>query len=283
MQFDQLKRREFVALLGGAATAWPLAARAQQLTMPMVGVLHQGAPEANQEFIASFRQGLRQSGFVEGQNVKVEVRWAEGHYDRLPALAAELAHLNVAVMVAAYLPAALAAKSITTTVPIVFVSGSDPVEAGLVASFNRPSGNVTGIVITGTLGAKRLELLRQLSPKVDLVAVLANPTNRNTQVHVRDLQTAALTLARRRGGVAARGARAAAGVAGDWVPERAITPHMGSDAGRLSKRLERVGLRRRTKRSDRISMGGRTTGSTAGARDRSGSTSGRRDRCNWRH
>jgi putative tryptophan/tyrosine transport system substrate-binding protein len=192
-----IPRRDFITLLGAGAVAWPLAARAQQPGTPVIGVLHQGAPEANKEFIASFLQGLRQSGYVEGQNVKIEFRWAEARYDRLPGLAADLAHQNVAVMAAAYLPAALAAKSATRTIPIVFVSGSDPIETGLVANFNRPSGNVTGIVITAMLGAKRLELLRQLVPQADHIAVMANPTNRNTQAHIKDIQAAALTLAQK--------------------------------------------------------------------------------------
>jgi putative ABC transport system substrate-binding protein len=192
-----MRRREFISLTVGAAAGWPLAVRAQQPAMPVVGVLHQGAPEANREFIASFVQGLRQSGYVEGRNVKIEFRWAEAQYDRLPALATDLAHQNVTVMAAAYLPAALAAKSATSTIPVVFVSGSDPIEAGLVTNFNRPSGNVTGIVITAMLGAKRLELLRQLVPKADHIAILTNPTNRNTKAHVKDLRAAALALAQR--------------------------------------------------------------------------------------
>src|SRR5207244_360917 len=194
---DRVRRRDFITLLGGAAVAWPLAAQAQQPAMPVIGVLHQGAPEANKEFIASFLQGLRQSGYGEGQNVKIEFRWAEARYDRLPALATDLARQKVAVMAAAYLPAAVAAKSATGTIPVVFVSGSDPIEAGLVANFNRPGGNVTGIVITAMLGAKRLELLRHLVPKVGHIAVLANPTNRNTQAHIKDIQAAALTLAQK--------------------------------------------------------------------------------------
>ena len=141
--FD-LRRREFIWLLGGAAAAWPLAARAQQPVMPVIGFLHQGGAEPNTGFVVKFRQGLHESGYVDGQNVTTEFSWAEGHYDRLPALAADLARRQVTVMVAAYRPAALAAKSATARIPIVFVSGSDPVETGLVTSINRPGGNVTG-------------------------------------------------------------------------------------------------------------------------------------------
>jgi ABC-type uncharacterized transport system substrate-binding protein len=143
-----MRRREVITLLGGAAAAWPLAASAQQAAkLPTIGFLHQGTPETNKDFIAAFHQGLRQSGYLEGQNVTLEFRWAEARYDRLPVLAADLVRRPVDVMVAAYLPAALAAKSATETIPTVFVIGSDPVAVGLVTSLNRPTGNVTGIMI----------------------------------------------------------------------------------------------------------------------------------------
>jgi len=191
-----MRRRDFISLVGGTALGWPLAARAER-SLPVVGILHQGAPGDAKDFISSFRQGLRQSGYVEGQNLKFEFRWAEGRYDRLPGLAADLIRTNIAVIFAAYLPAALAAKSATTTIPIVFLSGSDPVEAGLLVSLNRPDGNVTGINIASMLGAKRLGLLNELMPKADLVAVLVNPNNRNAQAHIRDIQAAASALAQK--------------------------------------------------------------------------------------
>jgi putative ABC transport system substrate-binding protein len=191
-------RREFITLLGCAAAAWPLAARAQQPAMPVVGFLHQGASEPNQGFVAKFRQGLRENGYLDGLNVMIEFRWAEGHYEKLPALATDLARRGVTIIFAAYRPAALAAKSATASLPIVFASGSDPVEAGLVASLNRPGGNVTGVnLFGGILAAKRLELLRELIPKADLIAVLVNPANSNAEVNIKELQSAARGVGQR--------------------------------------------------------------------------------------
>jgi putative ABC transport system substrate-binding protein len=190
-----VKRRAFIAMLGGASAAWPLAARAQQSARPVIGLLHQGASETNKHFITAFRQGLRQSGYLEGQNVTLEFRWAEARYDRLPVLAADFVRRPVDVMVAAYLPAALAAKSATDAIPTVFVIGSDPVAVGLVTSLNRPTGNVTGIMILhATLGAKRLELLHELVPAAGVIALLVNPENRNAEIIIKDVQAAALTL-----------------------------------------------------------------------------------------
>ena len=195
--FD-MKRREFITVLGGMAATWPLAARAQQPAMPVIGFLHQGAPETNKDFVAAFHQGLRQSGYLEGQNVTLEFRWAEARYDRLPVLAADLVRRPVDVMVATYLPAALAAKSATDAIPTVFVIGSDPIVTGLVSSLNRPTGNVTGIMILhATLGAKRLELLHELVPAADVIALLVNPANRNAEIIIKDVQAAALTLGKK--------------------------------------------------------------------------------------
>ncbi len=186
-------RREFITLLGGA-TAWPLAARAQQPRMPVVGFLRSTSPSDSTPLVTAFRQGLNEVGFVEGRNVAIEFRYAEGHNDRLPGLLADLIRRPVTVIVGNS-PAARAAKAATTTVPIVFAYGGDPVRDGLVASLNRPGGNVTGVVfIAGVLGAKRLELLRQLLPKATTIAVLVNPNTPDTEAERSDVQAAAQAL-----------------------------------------------------------------------------------------
>jgi putative ABC transport system substrate-binding protein len=185
-----MKRRQFLALAGGAA-AWPLAARAQQAAMPVIGFLRSTLAADAVEFVTAFRQGLKDAGFVEGQNVAIEFRWAEGQNDRLTTQLAELIRRPVDVMVGDARPM-LAAKAATTTIPIVFAAGGDPVALGLVASLNRPGGNVTGVhFFGGVLGAKRLELLRQLAPKATTIAMLVHPDTPNTEAERRDVQAAA--------------------------------------------------------------------------------------------
>jgi len=191
----KLKRREFITLLGAAA-AWPLVARAQQPAMPVIGFLSSRSPGESADLVAAFRRGLAEGGYVEGQNVSLEFRWGEGRYERLTAYAVELVRRAVTVIVTAGGdPAAQAAKAATATIPIVFVSGSDPVKVGLVASLNRPGGNITGVhmLILG-LGAKRLGLLHELMPAVNLVGILVNPNFADARTQLRDVEDAAQSL-----------------------------------------------------------------------------------------
>jgi putative ABC transport system substrate-binding protein len=174
MQFDQLKRREFITLLGGAAIVWPVAARAQQPTMPVMGYLNSMSRDGDTPFLAAFHHGLNETGYVEGQNVAIEYRWAEGQYDRLPALAADLVRRQVAVMAATSTPAAIAAKMATSAIPIVYTANA-PIASFQVFSLNRPSDNATGVNnYLSTLGTMRLELLRQLVPNAASIGVLVN-------------------------------------------------------------------------------------------------------------
>jgi ABC-type uncharacterized transport system substrate-binding protein len=190
-----MKRREFITLLGGAA-AWPLAARAQQPALPVIGFLHPTSPEASGSRLRAFRQGLKDVGLVEGENVTIECRWADNQFDRLPALAAELVQRRVAVIATGGPPAAFAAKEATTTIPIIFVVGEDPVRLGLVTSVARPGGNLTGInFLAVELAAKRLGLLRELVPGAMRIAVLVNPANpAYTESTLRDVGAAARAM-----------------------------------------------------------------------------------------
>jgi ABC-type uncharacterized transport system substrate-binding protein len=199
-----MRRREFITLLGGAVAAWPLAARAQQPTVRTIGWLSPRSSDAENNAagfrgmsdLAAFRRGLSETGYVEGKNLTVDYRWAEGQYDRLPALAADLVRRQVAVIVTAGGPEpARAAQAATPTIPIVFQSGSDPVQDGLVKSFNRPGGNATGVhVFTTSLGPKRLEVLRELVPKASVIAFLVNPSSQIRGMQVKQVEDAARAI-----------------------------------------------------------------------------------------
>jgi putative ABC transport system substrate-binding protein len=190
-----MRRRNFIALLGGAAAAWPLAGRAQPPAVPVIGFLGAGSPGPFAPQVAVFRQGLAEAGYVDGRNVTIEYRWAEGQYDRLPAMAAELVHRQVAAIVTFPIPAAIAAKAATATIPIVFNVAGDPVQLGLVASLARPGSNATGVnSFLAELGAKQLGLLRELLPTAARIGLLVNPTNANVEGVTKDVTAEAPTL-----------------------------------------------------------------------------------------
>jgi putative ABC transport system substrate-binding protein len=243
MQFDQLKRRTFITFLGGAAAGWPLAARAQQPAMPVVAVLDSISSDSQVDRMRALRQGLKDSGYVEGENVAIEYRSAEGQFDRLPALAAELVRRRVAVIVASS-GSVFAAKAATTTIPIVFTVGEDPVRLGLVANLARPGGNLTGInVFLGELTAKRLELLRELVPAVTRVAVLVNPTNAaNTETTLRELAAAAPAMGLQIQVFNASNSRQINAAFAIFVRDRAEALFVGNDPFLSSRRIQIVQL-----------------------------------------
>ena len=191
---NMVRRRDFIFALGAAA-AWPLAARAQQPAMPVIGFMNAGSPEARAGVLAAFRQGLRETGYIEDQNVKIEYRWAESRYDRLPGMAADLVRRQVTVIAATSTPAAVAAKAATAVIPIVFETAGDPIKLGLVASLNRPRGNITGVTqLSSELVSKRLGLLHDVIPTATIIGLLVNPTDPRAETQTSDMQEAAHTL-----------------------------------------------------------------------------------------
>jgi putative tryptophan/tyrosine transport system substrate-binding protein len=237
-----LKRREFITLLG-AATAWPLAARAQQPAMPIIGLLDSRSPDGMTDRLRAFREGLKDSGYVERENVAIEYRWAENQLDRLPELAAELVRRQVAVIAATSTSAAFAAKAATTTTPIVFVVGEDPVRLGLVASLARPGGNLTGInILSGELTAKRLDLLREMVPGAARIAVLVNPANVMTENALRDVAAAARVMGLQIQVLNASTSREIDAAFATFVRERPDAVFVGLDVFFISRRAQLVNL-----------------------------------------
>jgi putative tryptophan/tyrosine transport system substrate-binding protein len=239
---DHLKRRSFITLLGGAAAAWPLAARAQQPAAPMIGFLNPTSSDAFAGRLGGFRQGLKDTGYVEGENVAIEYRWADNQTDRLPALAAELVRRRVAVIVG-NTPSAFAAKAATTTIPIVFIVAEDPVRLGLVASLARPGGNLTGVnFFTGELAAKRLELLRELVPRAARVAVLVNPAGPDAETTLKDVELAARAIGLQIPVLNASTSREINAAFATLVRERPDALFVGGDPFFSSRRIQLVHL-----------------------------------------
>jgi putative ABC transport system substrate-binding protein len=234
-----MKRRQFVTLLGGAAAAWPLAARAQQPAMPVIGFLNAASPDTNADRLRRFHQGLKDTGYVEGENVAIEYRWAQGQLDRLPALAAELVRRQVAVIAAFGDIAAVAAKAATTAIPIVFGVSENPVKAGLVASLNRPGSNATGINFLGAeLGSKQLGLLRELVPAAVRVGLLVNPRVPQTETVTRDVAAAASAIGLQIDVVEASESREIEAAFRTLVRNRADALVIGADPFFASRRLQ---------------------------------------------
>ena len=234
-----MRRRAFITLLGGATVAWPLAARAQQTGMPVVGYLDASSPGASAPRVAIFRRGLAEAGYVEGRNVAIEYRWAEGRYDRLPEMAVELVRREVAVIVASTIPAAVAAKSATATIPIVFYVAGDPVKLGLVAGLARPGGNATGLNnFLAELGAKHLGLLRELLPTAARIGLLVNPTNPNVEGATKDVTAAAPAIGVEIEVVQASDSREIEAAFATLVRNRADALVVGPDPFFASRRLQ---------------------------------------------
>jgi ABC-type uncharacterized transport system substrate-binding protein len=237
-----MRRREFITLLGGAAAMWPVAAWAQQ-PAPVVGVLAAPASEPLRNQITAFRQGMSQSGYIEGENVTVEYRWAEGHYDRLPAMADELIASGAAVIVALAPAAAAAAKAGTATIPIVFVIGADPVELGLVRSLNEPGGNITGVnFLINALGGKRLQLIRELVPTANAIGLLVNPSAPGADLDHQETEKVAATIGQKIVALSASSERDFEGVFTTIARERVGALIVSPDALFTSRREQLVAL-----------------------------------------
>src|SRR6476646_10023174 len=190
-----MERRNFIKLVVGSAASWPLTSRAQQATMPVIGFLNSGSPDTFALTVSAFLQGLKEAGYVDGQNVAIEYRWANGQYDRLTELADDLVRRRVSVIAATSTPANLVAKAVTSTIPIVFTTGGDPVQLGLVTSLGRPGGNVTGVAqLTREVAPKRLELAHELVPTATIFGLLINPKNPSSEKVARDLQASAVAM-----------------------------------------------------------------------------------------
>jgi putative tryptophan/tyrosine transport system substrate-binding protein len=238
-----MKRREFTTLIGGAAAAWPLAARAQQSAMPIIGWLGSQSPNASAAFLAMFREGLNEIGFVEGRNVAIEYRWADGQYDRLPALAADLVQQRVSVIVAISNASALAAKKASATIPIVFATGLDPVQVGIVASLNRPGGSATGMAFfTNSLEPKKLELLREIVPAAEVIALLVNPNGPQAESTITSVHAAARALGQQVHIVNASSEREFVAAFATAVEQRANALNVGADPLFTSRRDQLVAL-----------------------------------------
>jgi putative ABC transport system substrate-binding protein len=238
-----MRRREFVSLLGGTALAWPLVARAQQPAMPVIGFLDTRSPDGMTDRLRAFREGLKDSGYVERENVAIEYRWAENQLDRLPELAAELVRRQVAVIAATSTYSAFAANAATTTTPIVFLVGEDPVRLGLVASLARPGGNLTGINnFAGELTVKRLELLREMVPGAARIAVLVNPGNIAIETTLRDVQSAARVMGLQIQVLKASTSREIDAAFATFVRERPDAVFVGLDVFFISRRAQLVNL-----------------------------------------
>ncbi len=238
-----MRRREFITLLGGAAAAWPFSARAQRSAMPVVGFVRSTSANASANLVTALRQGLKETGYIEGQNVAIEYRWAEGRNDRVPALVTELVRRRVMVLIAANNVVMVAAKAATSTIPIVFVSGDDPLNLGFVSSLSRPTGNATGVTFyAGTLIAKQLELLREVVPKASVIGMLVNPTSPATTGQIRDAEIAARTLGRQIRVVNASNEREFDTAVATFVQQRAEALIVGGDALFTGQRERLVAL-----------------------------------------